>query len=323
METRFSEDQWHVVVCRTTRAPSAQKDGNTTFWRQWHVRLCRTAGRQGATPRKMETLFSEDPWQVLLCRKTGASSAQKDRNATFWRPVACSTLQNDRASACNAQKDGNTIFWRPMACCSLQKDWSLERPERRKRHFLKTSGMFCFAERQEPRAPRKMETPLSEDQRHVLFCRTTRASSAEKDGNASSWRPVACSTLQNDRTSGCNAQKDGNATFWRPTACFILQNDKSPERRERWKHYFLKTNDMFCFAERQEPRAPRKMETPLSEDQWHVLLCRTARASSAQKDGNVTFWSAVACTIFQNTACNAQKDGNATFWSATAMFDFP
>ena len=29
---------------------------------------------------------------------------------------------------------------------------------------------------------------------------------------------------------------------------------------------------MFYFAERQEPRAPRKMETPLSEDQWNVPL---------------------------------------------------
>ena len=60
-----------------------------------------------------------------------------------------------------------------MACATMQNDRSLERPERWKRHFLKTNGMRYFAERQEPRAPRKMETPLSEDQ---------------------------CATLQNDRS---------------------------------------------------------------------------------------------------------------------------
>ena len=69
-------------------------------------------------------------------------------------------------------------------CATLQKDTSFEHPERWKRHFLKTNGMCYYAERQEPRAPRKMETPLSEDQWHVLFRRTTGASSAQKDGNA-------------------------------------------------------------------------------------------------------------------------------------------
>ena len=38
---------------------------------------------------------------------------------------------------------------------------------------------------------------------------------------------------------------------------------------------------MSYFAGRQEPRAPRKMETQLSEDQWHVLLCRTTRPQRA------------------------------------------
>ena len=55
-------------------------------------------------------------------------------------------------------------------------------------------------------------------------------------------------------------------------ACPTLQNDRSLERPEKWKRQFLKTNGMFYSAERQEPRAPRKIETPLSEDQWHVYF---------------------------------------------------
>ena len=85
-----------------------------------------------------------------------------------------------------------------MACPTLQNDRSLERPEIWKRYFLKTNGMFYFAERQ----------------------------------------------------------------------------DVSVQRPETWKRHFLKTHVMFYFAERQEPQAFRKMETPFSEDQWHVLLCR-------------------------------------------------
>ena len=100
-----------------------------------------------------------------------------------------------------------------MACSTVQNDRSLERPERWKRHFLKTSGTFYFAERQ----------------------------------------------------------------------------DVSVQRPERWKLYLLKINGMVCYAERQELRALRKMETPLSEDQRHVLLGRKTGASSAQEDGNATF----------------------------------
>ena len=63
--------------------------------------------------------------------------------------------------------------------------------------------MFYCAERQEPQAPRTMETPLAEDRWHVLLCRKTGASSAQKDGNTTCRRPLACSTAQNDKTSAC------------------------------------------------------------------------------------------------------------------------
>ena len=216
-----------MFYCAESQEPRAPRKMETPLSQdQWHVLHCRTTGRQRATPRKMETRPSEDQWHVLLCRKTGASSAQKD---------------------------GNNIFWRPVACSTLQKDRSVERPEKWKHHPLKTNGMFYLAERQ---------------------------ASAQKNGNANFWRPGACSTLQNDRSSACYAQKDGNATFWRSMVCSTLQKDKSLERPERWKHHFLKTNGMFDFAERQEPRAPRKMETPLSEAQWHVRLCGMTEALS-------------------------------------------
>ena len=60
-----------------------------------------------------------------------------------------------------------------------------------------------------------------------------------------------------------------------------MQNGRSLERPEKWKHHLLKSAGMFYCAERQEPRAPRKMETPLAEDRWHVLLRRTTRPQRA------------------------------------------
>ena len=101
------------------------------------------------------------------------------------------------------------------------------------------------------------------------------------------------------RTSARNAQKDGNTTSKiNGVFYFAGRQDVSVQRPERWKHHFLKTAGMFYCAERQEPRAPRKMETPLAEgvfycaereepqapsgmetplaeDHWRVLLCRT------------------------------------------------
>ena len=76
-------------------------------------------------------------------------------------------------------------------------------------------------------------------------------------------------------------------------ACSTLQKDKSLERPEIWKRRFLKTNGVFYFAERQELRAHRKMETPLFEDQWHVLLCRqTGRQRADFLKINGTFYFA-------------------------------
>ena len=141
-----------------------------------------------------------------------------------------------------------------MACSTLQSDWSLERHDKWKRYFLKTN-VFYFAERQELRSPRRMETLLPEDQQ--LFCFAER-----QEPRA----PIKMETLLSEDQS---------------MACSTLQNDRSLARPERWKPYCLKTNGMFYFAERQELRAPRKIETLLSEDRWHVRLCRTTGASSA------------------------------------------
>ena len=143
--------------------------------------------------------------------------------------------------------------WRVLLCratgaSSAQKRWTC--------CFLKTTGVFYFAKRQEPQAPRKMEKPPSEDQWHVLLCRTTR---------------------------GPSVQTDGNATFGRQLACSVVQKGRSPKRPDRWKPYFLQTNGVFYFAERRELQAPRKMKTLLSEDHWRVPPCRATGASSAQK----------------------------------------
>ena len=140
--------------------------------------------------------------------------------------------------ACNAQKDGNTTLKiNGVFFFAERQDVSVQRPERWKHHFLKTAGMCYCAERQEPRAPRKMETPLAEDRWRVLLCRTRKVPSAQQDG----------------------------------------------------KHHLLKTTGVFYCAEREEPQAPSRMETPLFEDHWQVLLGRKTGASSAQKDGNITF----------------------------------
>ena len=91
-----------------------------------------------------------------------------------------------------------------MACSTLQNDKSLERRERWKRHFLKTSGMFYFAERQELRAPRKTETSLSEAQWHVRFFRTQRATPRKMETPLSEAQRQ-CSIFHNDRCPTRNA----------------------------------------------------------------------------------------------------------------------
>ena len=132
-----------------------------------------------------------------------------------------------------------------MACSTAQKDRSLERPERWIHHFLKTNGIFYFAERQDVSVQRPERW-----KRHFL------------------------------KTNGM---------FY-----FVERQDVSVQRPERWKRHFLKTNGMFYLAGRQEPRAPRKMETPLSEDQWHVLLCRMTQALSETP----TFGLRIGCPTF-------------------------
>ena len=139
-----------------------------------------------------------------------------------------------------------------MACSTLQKDKRLERPDRWKRHFLKTNGMLYFAKRQEPRAPRKMETLLSEDQWRVLLCRTTgrqraRPRKMETRFSEDQWHVLLCkktplsigdqgarlvSTFQNDRSPRRNAHfrlSNRTSDFW-SEGVFV----RSPTR----KHHF-------------------------------------------------------------------------------------
>ena len=97
---------------------------------------------------------------------------------------------------------------------------------------------------------------------------------------------MTCSTEQKDRSLERPERWKRDLLKTNGMFYFAERQHVSVQHPERWKRDLLKTSDMFYFAERQEPRAP---ETPLSEDQWHVLLCRKTGASSAQKDGNTIF----------------------------------
>ena len=132
-------------------------------------------------------------------------------------------------------------------------------------HIWSHNTQLAPTRRERLRFPEKMETPLSEDQWHVLRI------------------------VQNDKSLERRETRKHHFLKTHGVFYFAERQDVSVQRPERWKHEFLKTNGMFYLAEKQEPRAPRKMETPLSEDQWRVLLCRTTRASSAQTDGNANF----------------------------------
>ena len=87
--------------------------------------------------------------------------------------MACSIVQNDRSLERPEKWKRHFLKTSGMFYFAERQDVSVQRPERWKRYFPKINGMFYFAERQEPRAPRKMET-LAEDHWHVLLRRTTR-----------------------------------------------------------------------------------------------------------------------------------------------------
>ena len=86
--------------------------------------------------------------------------------------------------------------------------------------------MFYFAERQESRAPRKMETSLSEDQCHVY--------SAERQ------EPRAPRKIETPLSED----------QWH--VYFAERQDLSVRRPERLKRYFLNRNGMFDCSERQK-----------------------------------------------------------------------
>ena len=81
METPLAEDRWHVLLRRTTRP-------------------------QRATPRKMETLFSEAQLHVLLCRMTEAVG----ETLTFDVRIGCSTFGR-RVFLWEALRENTTFDW--------------------------------------------------------------------------------------------------------------------------------------------------------------------------------------------------------------------
>ena len=138
-----------------------------------------------------------------------------------------------------------------MASSTLQKDKSPERPERWKRNFLKTNGMFYFAERQKPRAPRAMEPQLSEDQWHVLLCRKTGRQRAtprmmETQLSEDQWHVLLCK-----KNWSLERPEQWKRYFLKTSGMFYLaeRQDVSVQRPERWKHDFLKINGMLDFAQ--------------------------------------------------------------------------